>query len=148
MKKIEDNEWERVSQSGSAGIKRWIDDQLNRAEFTIVLVGTETYSRKWIQYEIRKSRSLGIPIAGIRIHGLKDQARQTSKQGKNPFEGVPYGPISVDHSSEMLCHDPEGRTSRERYAWIEANIEGILDESKNALRGHWLWAEWKLRGIS
>ena len=48
-------EWEKVKKQGDAAIKRWIDKGLEGTSVTVVLIGTETCSRKWVRYEIQKS---------------------------------------------------------------------------------------------
>ena len=45
-----DNEWEKITNTGDAAIKKWIDDQMKYRSCTIVLVGNETANRKWINY--------------------------------------------------------------------------------------------------
>src|SRR5438046_1660661 len=50
-----DNDWETVKKGGDAAIQRWIDGQLDGKSVAIVLVGTNTAGRKWINYEINKA---------------------------------------------------------------------------------------------
>lgn len=69
-----DNDWETVKKGGDPAIKRWIDDQMYGRSCTVVLVGSETAGRKWIEYEIRKSWEEGMGVVGIRIHNLKNHA--------------------------------------------------------------------------
>jgi hypothetical protein len=44
-------DWEKVKRGGDAAIKRWIDDQLQSTSVTVVLIGQETASRKYVNYE-------------------------------------------------------------------------------------------------
>ncbi|WAM22797.1 MAG: TIR domain-containing protein, partial (plasmid) [Candidatus Methanoperedens sp.] len=66
-------EWENVKRQGDVAVKRWIDRQLEGTSVTVVLIGSQTASRKWIRYEIQKSYEKGNGIVGIRIHQNKDQ---------------------------------------------------------------------------
>src|SRR4051794_17379767 len=50
-----DNDWETVKKGGDAAIQKWIDGQLSGRTCTVVLIGSETAKRKWIDYEIKKS---------------------------------------------------------------------------------------------
>ena len=52
---------------------------------TIVLVGTNTAKRKWIDFEIRESWDQGMGVVGVHINGLKDKNGHTSVKGSNPF---------------------------------------------------------------
>src|SRR5207249_11459385 len=47
--------WESVKKSGDTAIKQLINDALIGTTVTCVLVGSETYSRRWVRYEILKS---------------------------------------------------------------------------------------------
>lgn len=79
------NDWETVKRGGESSIKRWIDENLKYKQCVIVLVGEETSSRPWVQYEINKAWSDGKPMFGIHIHNLKCPRNGISRKGKNPF---------------------------------------------------------------
>jgi len=78
--------WESVKRKGDSSIKSWIDAQLERTSVTVILIGRETSSRKYVNYEIQKSYERGNGIIGIYIHGIKDQNGDTSEKGKNPLD--------------------------------------------------------------
>lgn len=80
-----DNEWEEIKRGGDAAISRWIDGQMEGKSTVIVLIGSETYGRKWINYEITSGFSRGKALLGIRIHRLLDQNGYQSHRGNNPF---------------------------------------------------------------
>ena len=52
---VSDNDWETVTKGGEAAIKTWITKQMHGRSCTVVLVGTDTANRKWINHEIVKS---------------------------------------------------------------------------------------------
>jgi hypothetical protein len=52
---VSDNDWETITSKGESAIKNWIDGQLDMRSCVVVLVGTETSTRKWIEYEIERS---------------------------------------------------------------------------------------------
>jgi hypothetical protein len=52
---VSDNDWETITSKGESAIKNWIDGQLDMRSCVVVLVGTETSTRKWIEYEIKKA---------------------------------------------------------------------------------------------
>jgi hypothetical protein len=78
-------EWEKVKKKNDADIKKWIDSQLNGTSVTVVLIGENTYGRKWINYEITSSWARGNGLLGIYIHQIKNQDKKTSNKGENPF---------------------------------------------------------------
>lgn len=65
------NNWEQIKRSEYA-VKKWIDDNMKYKSCVIVLVGSETASRKWVDYEIRKAWNERKGLFGIYIHNLKD----------------------------------------------------------------------------
>jgi hypothetical protein len=77
--------FEEVKKKGDAAVEKWIDDQLNGTSVTVVLIGAETSTRKYVQYEIKKSHGKN-GMLGIYIHKQKDQDGKTDSKGANPFD--------------------------------------------------------------
>ena len=53
----------------------------------VVLIGTSTAGRRWVNHEITKAWNDGKGVLGIYIHNLKNLAGQQSLKGSNPFTG-------------------------------------------------------------
>lgn len=79
-------DWEEVKKKKDSEIEKWIDVQLKGTSVTVILIGEDTYGRKWIDYEITASHKKGNGLLGVYIHNLKDKDKKTSKKGKNPFD--------------------------------------------------------------
>lgn len=124
-----DNDWEAVKRGGDDAIKRWIADQMDGRSCTVVLIGTNTANRKWINYEIVRSWGAGMGVVGIRIHGLKNAAQQTTALGANPFDYIDYGNTGRKLSSIVKCYNPGGTTSQERYDWIKQHLANAVEEA-------------------
>ncbi len=124
-----DNDWESITKGGENAIKKWIAGQIHGRSCTVVLVGTETAGRKWINYEIIKSWDDGMGVVGIHIHGLENSYGNTSKKGVNPFDNIGYGNTGKKLSSIVKCYDPKGRNSRERYNWIQTYLSDAVEEA-------------------
>lgn len=124
-----DNDWETVMKGGDAAIKRWIKAQMSGKSCTVVLVGTATASRKWINYEIVESWNAGMGIVGIRIHGIKNLKGEIGKMGANPFDCIKHGPTGQKLSSIVKCYNPGGATSKEKYAWISQHLANAVAEA-------------------
>jgi len=80
--------WEEAKAKGKAAIKKLIDDALVNTSVTAVLIGAETSSRTYVQYEIDKSIERGSGLLGVRIHKLGDENGNPDTWGDNP---LPYG---------------------------------------------------------
>ena len=124
-----DNDWETVKKGGDAAIKRWIADQMKFRSCTVVLVGSVTANRKWINHEIVKSWNDGMGVVGMHIHGLEDSDGDTSTKGRNPFDYIDYGGRGKKLSSIVKCYDPAGKNSRDRYAWISKHLANAVEEA-------------------
>lgn len=85
---IDAAEFEKLKKQGDLAVKRWINSQLKGTSVTAVLIGYETYLRRWVRYEIVKSFDKGNGLLGIYIHKIKDKDGYVDSKGKNPFEYV------------------------------------------------------------
>jgi hypothetical protein len=119
-------DWEAVKRKGDAAIEKWIGDQMAYKKAVVVLVGAQTASRPWVDYEIRKAWDDKRPLVGIRIHGLKDQNSKTDSVGADPFAKIKLknGLTVADY---VTLHNPAGSTSDQVYASIKNNIESWVD---------------------
>ncbi len=122
-----DNDWETVKRGGDVAIKRWIAGQMSGRTCTVVLVGSKTANRHWINHEIVKSWNDGMGVVGIRIHGLQDIYSRTSTFGLNPFDYIYFGNERL--SSIVKCYNPVGHDSGSRYDWISRNLADVVEEA-------------------
>jgi hypothetical protein len=91
--------WEEAKAEGDVAIQKLIDDGLKGASVTVVLIGPETYLRKWCLYEISKSHAGARGLLGVRIHNIKDQDQETTSVGPDPFAHVQVdSPLGVSTS--------------------------------------------------
>lgn len=116
-------DWEKVQRD--EGIKSWIDRQLSGTSVTVVLIGTQTYGREWVNYEIDKSWRRANGMIGIFIHGIRDQSGASDQRGRNPFS---WFNIGSDQSNSMAkyvrLYDwvlDDGRSNMGK--WIERSYE-------------------------
>jgi len=77
--------WEEAKRLGDAAIKALINRGLDGTSVTVVLIGAETASRRYVDYEIRQSLARGNGLFGIRVNGIKDQNGQTDPPGALPI---------------------------------------------------------------
>ncbi|MEV4227778.1 TIR domain-containing protein [Streptomyces bobili] len=128
---VSDNAWEEVKRGGNAAIKRWIDNQLYGKSVAIVMIGSNTAGRKWINYEIEKAWNDGKGVFGIHIHRLKNLAQLQSPKGANPFASIPLtngGRLS----SLVNAYDPPYSDSKDVYRYIRDNIPAWVEAAISA----------------
>jgi hypothetical protein len=80
-------EWESIRARGKSAIEAWIDEQMKYKSAVVVLIGKETASRPWVQYEIQKAWQEKRPLLGIRIHGLSSMGT-VDVAGADPFTNI------------------------------------------------------------
>jgi MTH538 TIR-like domain (DUF1863) len=78
------SEYVEAKKKGADGIRQMIRRQLANTTVTVVLIGSETASRPWVQYEIEQSIARRNGLLGIYIHHLQNSAGQTSYRGFAP----------------------------------------------------------------
>ena len=135
-KSASDNDWETITNGGDEAIKKWIKSQMQYRSCTVILVGSKTADRKWINYEIVKSWDFGMGVVGIYIHGLKNSKGYISEKGKNPFGYITHGVTKEKLSTIVKCYNPAGSNSKERYSWISRNLANAVEEAINIRNNH------------
>ncbi|MBS1974998.1 MAG: TIR domain-containing protein [Bacteroidetes bacterium] len=114
-------DFEEVKKGGDSAIKKWIDNQLNGTSVTVVLIGSETSSREYVQYELEQSWKKGNGILGIYVHKIKDKNGNTSSAGKNQF-----GPIFTNSIDEK------------KYFWERFSTYDWVDDDGYTNLGKWV----------
>lgn len=114
-------EFEEVKRR-SGGIEKWIEAQLTGTSVTVVLFGAETYTRRWVQHEIKRSHELGKGILAIDIHRVRDPQYGPDVAGMNPLEyytvnryGRSVALSSIYHTYDWILDDGFNNMS----AWIQ-----------------------------
>lgn len=104
---VDSADFEKLEREGDEAIKRWIRQQLDGTSVTVVLIGEETSSREYVQYELQQSYNRGNGMLGIYIHNLKDRDGYTSSRGVNTFGeiGKDSNGNAVYFSTEYPCYD-------------------------------------------
>jgi hypothetical protein len=127
QKLLSGNEWEKVKKGGKEAIQKWIDGQMKGRSCVVVLIGSATVGRRWVNYEIVKGWNDQKGVVGVHIHRLKNLAGQQSPKGANPFKG-----ITVDGkpmSSIVETYNPPYTSSKGVYDHIKRNLDDWVEEA-------------------
>jgi hypothetical protein len=130
-----DNDWETITKGGESKIKAWIASQMSGKSCVVVLIGSNTAGRKWINYEIIKGWNDGKGVVGVYVHHLKDSAQKQSTKGANPFSKIPYGDSGRKLSSVVKAYDPPYTTSAYTYTYIKNNLAVWVEEAISIRNG-------------
>lgn len=78
--------WETAKRTSDLALKRLIHGELENTSVTAVLIGSETFERRWVRYEIFRSVWKGNKIIGIHINKINGRDQKTKNYGNNPFD--------------------------------------------------------------
>jgi hypothetical protein len=78
--------WEDAKKTSDLALKRLINNGLNNTSNTCILVGTDTFNRRWVSYEIMKSLEVGNHIFCIQINSINGKDGKTKPKGNNPLD--------------------------------------------------------------
>jgi len=92
--------WEEAKKKSELALKRLINNGLKNTSTTCVLIGSGTYLRPWVKYELLKSVKKGNNILGVHINSIKCKNGKTKSRGLNPLDYV--GVFAQDSSSYHL----------------------------------------------
>ncbi len=86
--------WEQAKKESSMALKRLINNGLTNTSNTCILVGSQTYLRPWVRYEILKSFVERKHIFGVHINCINGKDKKTKSLGTNPFDYVGVYPTA------------------------------------------------------
>ncbi|MEF9481030.1 TIR domain-containing protein [Ralstonia sp. 1B3] len=73
--------WESARKQGDVALKRLINGGLENTSATVVLIGSQTYARRWVRYEVMRSIERGNVVLGIHINGIRDKYGKSHPRG-------------------------------------------------------------------
>lgn len=115
--------WEESKKKGDVALKRMINGELESTSVTAILIGSQTFARRWVRYEIMKSIERGNKVIGIHINSIKGRDQLTKPLGPNPFDhlglliandGKKGSPIVWDGSRWVYYSDLDAFTINEQ----------------------------------
>lgn len=95
--------WEDAKKTSEIALKRLINNEIKNTSVTCVLVGTETFQRRWVDYEIFKSLEKGNKIIAIHINGIKDKFGKVKPNGNNPLFYLGYS--FIKNGTKIKLHN-------------------------------------------
>jgi len=117
---IDGASWESIKREGDDAVRDWINRQMNGCSVTVVLIGSDTYDRKWINYEIKKSYQEEMGLVGVRIHQIQDEDGNRDQRGQNPLSKYKDSNTDESLSSIFNTYDWVGDNGRENLGdWVE-----------------------------
>lgn len=131
------------TRKGDDSIKRWIDTHMDYRSCVIVLIGSDTASRKWCRYEIKHAWKEGKGVVGIYVHNLKNIDGEQDIKGDNPFKLFcvdktfnyivehkhPADSNEINLSEICKTYDPPYKISTNVYDYIKEHLNDWVEEA-------------------
>ena len=120
---VDKAEFEKIKRTGKAAVHNWIDNQLNGTSVTVVLIGSDTLNRPFVQYEICESLKKGNGVIGVYIHNIRDMVTQKVSMKGNPHTVIGYSngsPVYFDDVCDGLYDYTHDNGYENLGTWIES----------------------------
>jgi hypothetical protein len=130
--------WEESKKKGDIALKRMINSELEGTSVTVILIGSDTYARRWVRYEITRSLARGNGLVGIHINGIKGKDQLTKAQGPKPFDYLGVS-ISDDGTRGTPIEWKAGKWQeyRDHEGWALAKQHSVAGRGKRFKLSHW-----------
>lgn len=116
--------WEEAKKTGDVALKRLINSGISGTSSTCVLIGSNTYLRPWVRYEIMRSFKKGNSICGVHINSIKGRDQKVKVQGKNPFD---YLAVSYSDSGKTVTLYEWKNGEWSKYTQLDGSASYWLD---------------------
>lgn len=120
---IDKASFERIKRQGDDAVHRWIDKQLEGTSVTVVLIGSETLNRPYVQYEIRQSLQRGNAVIGVHINGIRDMRTLMPSSRGNTHTVIGYYNDNSPAYFDNICDGIYDYVAQDGYtnmgSWIE-----------------------------
>ncbi|MHC5782957.1 TIR domain-containing protein [Aliivibrio fischeri] len=123
--------WEDAKKESDLALKRLINKELKNTSVTCVLIGSHTFERRWVDYEIMKSVERGNKLIGIHINNIRGKDGKTKTKGNNPFYYLGYSYDST--GKKLFLHNfIEGKWVK--YSDLDGwNVKEVEDSRRNKI---------------
>ena len=86
--------WESRKLEGDDAVKRLIREGVEYTSAVCVLIGSETWLRRWVKYEIARAIVDGRGLLGVHLNSIRHHVTKTPHtRGYNPFEFMAVGKV-------------------------------------------------------
>ena len=121
---VDKADFEQVKRQGDAAVRKWIDKQLEGTSVTVVLIGSETLNRPYVQYEICKSLQRGNAVIGVLIHNINDMRTGLCSSCGNVHTIIGHYKDGSSAYFDAVCDEIYDYSSQDGYQnmgnWIES----------------------------
>ncbi len=130
--------WEDAKKTSPMALKRLINGELQNTSVTAVLIGTHTWARRWVRYEIMKSVERGNRVLGVHINAITGKDQLTKVAGPNPFDA-----LGLEISADGTRARPTEWTDNKWVYYSDLETFDVIQQpeanrGKHLFLSHWL----------
>jgi len=126
--------WEEAKKKDPTTLKRLINAELEYTSATAVLIGSNTWARRWVRYEIMKSIERGKRVIGIHINSIKGRDQMIKTLGRTHSTTWDCSSALTERRQRRRCGmEASGSTTRTSRPLVSRSNRG----SQRQL-SHWL----------
>jgi hypothetical protein len=129
--------WEEAKRTSPLALKRLINAELQHTSVTSVLIGTDTWQRRWVRYEVMKSLERGNRVLGVHINGIRGRDQFTKALGPNPFDN-----LGLEISSEGQTAKPTEWLNGQWSYYTELAPFSIAQQPESLRGQHFALSHW------
>jgi hypothetical protein len=129
--------WEEAQKSSPSALKKLINAELENTSVTVVLIGSDTWARRWVRYEIFQSLKRGNSVFGIHINSIKGKDQQTKQLGPNPFNN-----LALEFDGDGIMAKPTEWTNKAWYYSSDADSYALKSQPHPFKGRHIKLTEW------
>ncbi|MNS46512.1 hypothetical protein D3C72_790100 [compost metagenome] len=85
---LDSSVFEASKRESDASLKAFLRDGMKNSSVTCILAGADTWSRRWVRYEIVRAILKGNGLLTVDIHGLKNTKGETAPKGEDPLAQI------------------------------------------------------------
>lgn len=130
--------WEESQKKGDLALKRMINAELQNTTVTAVLIGTETYARRWVRYEIMKSLERGNRVIGVHINGITGKDQKTKTLGPDIFKWLGLQISADGKTGTPTVWDGQQWVYYSDLSAFAINEQPVEKRGNNYQLSHWL----------
>lgn len=124
--------WEEAQNKGDISLKRLINSGLEGTSTTCILIGSETYARPWVRYEILKSFKRGNSMLAVHINSIAGKNRLTKYLGPDPLLHVG---VTFSESGLTATLHEKGNGKWYEYGEIDGSASYRIDPVADQYKG-------------
>jgi hypothetical protein len=131
--------WEARKAEGDDAIKRLIREGVEYTSAVCVLIGSETWSRRWVRYEIARAVIDNRGLLGVHLNSIRHHQTLTAHtRGYNPLEAMAVGKVQPALLSRPEYYLFEIKSAPDGRGGLKWDWHRYADYTRTVTKPSWL----------